>query len=61
MHVKFKPFLRYDKMGIDYSRITYRHKTPEKDITEIDEKELAIDQARLLEMMAKQHTNTSLS
>lgn len=58
MHVKFKPFLRYDKMGIDYSRITYRHKTH---ITKIDEKELAIGQARLLEMMAKQHTNTSLS
>jgi hypothetical protein len=61
MHVKFKPFLRYDKMGVDYSRITYRHKTLEKHITEIDEKQLEIDQARLLEMLSKLHINTSLS
>jgi hypothetical protein len=61
MHVNFKRFLRYDKMGIDYSRITYRHKTPEKHITKIDEKELASLQARLREMMGKPHTNTSIS
>ena len=51
MHVQFSPFLRYDNMGIDYSRITYRHKTPQKTITHIDEKELASLQAILQERL----------
>ncbi len=41
MHYQFSPFLRYDKMGIDYSRIQYQHKTPVKSDTVIDPKELA--------------------
>ena len=50
MHALFSPFLRYDNMGIDYSRITYRHITPPKTIpTHIDEKELASLQAILQE------------
>ena len=56
MHANFKRFLRYDKMGIDYSRITYRYKPfkLEKKITKIDDKELASLQARLLEMLEEQ-------
>jgi hypothetical protein len=40
MHVKFTPFLRYDHMGIDYSRIKYRHTTPHLSETTISEEEL---------------------
>ncbi len=52
MHDIFGSFLRYDKMGIDYSRISYRHKTPKKrEDTIIDEKELALLQERLSDLM----------
>lgn len=40
MDGEFRPFLRYDKMGIDYSRINYQHKTPDRSDTPIDPKEL---------------------
>ncbi|VEU33507.1 unnamed protein product [Pseudo-nitzschia multistriata] len=51
MHTKFKPFLRYDKMGIDYSRITYQHKTPVRNPIQIDEEELLRLQAKLREQI----------
>ena len=58
MHTTFKPFLRYDKMGIDYSRISYRHKTPEKVITKVDQDELASLQKKLREEMQKLQGNS---
>ena len=54
MHTMFKPFLRYDKMGIDYSRITFRHKTPEiKGNTYVDRKQLLALQAEFREKQKK--------
>lgn len=48
MHARFTPFLRYDKMGIDYSRITYRHKTLKKTApTPIDMGQLSALRAQL--------------
>lgn len=41
MDTSFRPFLRYDKMGIDYSRITYQHQAPDRSDTPIDPKEVA--------------------
>jgi hypothetical protein len=43
----FRPFLRYDKMGIDYSRINYQYKTPDWSDTPIDPKELEYLRKRL--------------
>jgi hypothetical protein len=40
MHRTFSPFLRYDKMGIDYDRVWYRHRAPGDSETYIDPKEL---------------------
>jgi hypothetical protein len=40
MDSAFRPFLRYDKMGIDYGRINYQHKTRDMSDTPIDPKEL---------------------
>jgi Glycosyltransferase (GlcNAc) len=40
MHAIFSPFLRYDHMGIDYSRITHRHMTRDRSDTPVDDKEL---------------------
>ena len=51
MHTDFLKSLRYDKMGVDYSRITYRHKTPEHKKYEVDADELAALQARLKEAL----------
>ena len=70
MHVKFSPFLRYDNMGIDYTRITYRHKTPDKKTPHVDEKELAALQTILRDTIKERelagsaekenpHTNSS--
>lgn len=61
MHANFKRFLRFDKMGIDYSRITYRHKTPERKITKIEEKELSSLQEQLREMMKEREKNSTAS
>mmetsp|Transcript_96358 Transcript_96358/g.144237 ORF Transcript_96358/g.144237 Transcript_96358/m.144237 type:complete len:582 (-) Transcript_96358:29-1774(-) len=47
MHLKFSPFLRYDSLGIDYSRIAYEHKPIVLTETSVDEKELAALRARL--------------
>lgn len=40
MQAKFIPFLRYDEMGIDYTRIKYQHKTRERSDTPVDTKEI---------------------
>mmetsp|Transcript_254 Transcript_254/g.614 ORF Transcript_254/g.614 Transcript_254/m.614 type:complete len:632 (+) Transcript_254:64-1959(+) len=40
MHTNFKPFLRYDKMGIDYSRIQFQHKAPQSSLTSVSKDEL---------------------
>jgi len=61
MHGLFLPFLRFDKMGIDYSRLTYRHKTPEgpKDSV-VDEKQLAALQAQLSKLVPEaNYTNST--
>jgi len=47
MHTQFTPHLRYDKMGIDYSRIDYRHRTPQRTETQVSEKELEYLRERL--------------
>ena len=60
MNAFFKRFLRYDNMGVDYSRIFYHHKTPERRQTTVDEEELASLQLRLQEMLANR-TNTTNS
>jgi len=53
MHHLFKDFLRYDKMGIDYSRIRYRYRYKEKHETEIDKKELAALQESLRQLQGE--------
>lgn len=40
MQSRFNPFLRYDKMGIDYARITYQHTTRDPSDTPVDAKEI---------------------
>jgi hypothetical protein len=47
MHIQFTPFLRYDKMGIDYSRIDYRFKTPNRSDTHISQEEFNYLRERL--------------
>jgi hypothetical protein len=47
MHVHFSPLLRYDKMGIDYSRIDYHFKTPDRSDTRVSQKELEYLRERL--------------
>ena len=64
MHVNFIPFLRYDKMGIDYTRIAFRHKENNKlENTKIDEKELVSLRAllRKKQMEFKNETVNRLS
>lgn len=51
MHTFFLNSLRYDKMGIDYRRITYHHKTPVHKEYVVDEEELAELQEKLKELM----------
>lgn len=51
MHSHFTKSLRYDKMGIDYSRITYHHKRGDHSETVVDAEELETLQARLKELM----------
>ncbi|KAL3910759.1 MAG: hypothetical protein SGILL_007565, partial [Bacillariaceae sp.] len=41
MHAMFSPSLSYDNMGIDYSRVYYQHRTPERTDTAVDPQELA--------------------
>jgi hypothetical protein len=52
MHASFTPSLRYDSMGIDYSRIRYEHKTPSWTEAPIDPEELKI----LREKLRKRHS-----
>ena len=47
MHVLFSPFLRYDRMGIDYSRIDYHYKTPSRSDTHVSQEELEYLRERL--------------
>jgi hypothetical protein len=51
MHSIFRPFLRYDKMGIDYSRVEYKHVNPIHTDTPIDSQELAYLREKLRQQM----------
>lgn len=56
MHGQFTKSLRYDKMGIDYSRINYRHKSGNHSEHVVDPKELEELQARLKELLPEVNT-----
>ena len=58
MHSRFKHFLRYDKMGVDYSRISFRYRYTAEPPTKIDERELALLQARLKELLEESKNST---